>query len=65
VAVAALGAAALVTQLLLLRELSSLLGGDERTLGAGLGAWLLLGGAGAAAGPGIRPGKGMKKEEKE
>lgn len=50
VAVAALGAAALVTQLVLLRELTSLLGGDERTLGAGLGAWLLLGGAGAAAG---------------
>lgn len=49
-AVAALGASAAATQLTLLREILCAFSGNELVLGVGLGGWLLLSGAGAAAG---------------
>ncbi|MFH1023892.1 MAG: hypothetical protein V1809_10965 [Planctomycetota bacterium] len=49
VAVAALGASAAVSQLVLFRELLAAFSGNEMTFGIVLGSWLLLAGLGAAA----------------
>ncbi|NQU09201.1 fused MFS/spermidine synthase [bacterium] len=49
-AVAAVGVSAIITQLVLLRELLGALAGNELVLGVVLGNWLLLTGLGASAG---------------
>lgn len=50
VAVAALGAAAAITQIVLFRELLALFGGNELVVGLALGCWLLLSGLGSFLG---------------
>lgn len=59
--VGALGAAAMITQLTLLRELLGAFSGNELVLGLALGGWLLLTGAGAWLGS--LPGEGRPPEK--
>lgn len=55
VSLIALGAGAMATQLVLLREVLSTFGGNELITGAALGLWLLLTGVGSMLGGRIRP----------